>query len=442
MVLLTANVVASFGQTRLSLQQSKDIAIRNNIQLQNSTLELDAAKEVKENAFTNYFPKVTATGMGMSALNPIVKYSLPGGNLPVYDGNPANIPSATQFAYFPGANISLLSKASLGVVNAVQPVYMGGKINTGNKLAKINVEVKQKQRELTENEVLLKTEQQYWQLLSLQEKHETLARYEKLLANLHTQVNDAYKSGLIIRNDLLKIQLKQSELKINKNKLNNGKKLALMQFCQTIGIPYDSTLVVEEDFQMTGVPEDYYAETSSVLSRKNEYALLEKSVEASRLQTKMKKGDYLPQLAIGAGGYYYNSLEHNSNGILNGLVYGTISIPISDWWGGFHAIKEQKLRERIAENTFQDARGLLLLQMEKAWSDVNESYMQVIIMEETMKQAEENLKVNSDSYSSGIVTLSDLLEAQALQVETQDKLIESKTRYRLAITTYLQVTGR
>jgi outer membrane protein TolC len=80
--------------------------------------------------------------------------------------------------------------------------------------------------------------------------------------------------------------------------------------------------------------------------------------------------------------------------------------------------------------------------MEKAWTDVHEAGQQIAIMNETTLQAEENLKVSQTGYESGVVTLSDLLEAQALVTETADKLIEAQTQYMLAVTTYLQVTER
>jgi outer membrane protein len=434
--------VTGYSQTILSLQQSKNLAIKNNIAIKNSILEIKAAQETKKNAYTNYFPKVSATAFGMYAIDPLLKMDLKGGNLPVYDGNPANLPNATQFAYFPDASIGIFEKMGLGLLNVTQPVYAGGKIKTGNKLAAINIEVKEKQQKLAENEVLLKTEQQYWQLVTLQEKKKTLDKYEDLLTAIAKQVNDAFKAGLIIKNDVLKVQLKQSELQINRNKLQNGKKLALMQFCQTIGTDYDSTLTLQDDLQVMENPYAFYVVSDSVLKNRTEYRLLEQSVEAARLQTEMKKGDYLPQVAVGVASYYNNSLTRGVNATTNGLAYATVSIPISDWWGGKHAIKEQKIKEQITKNTFEDSKDLLKLQMEKVWTDVTEAYQQIMIMEQKTKQADENLKVNRDSYNNGIVTLSDLLEAQALQTETADKLIEAKTNYKLAITVYLQVTGR
>ena len=190
------------------------------------------------------------------------------------------------------------------------------------------------------------------------------------------------------------------------------------------------------------LPSTYYTDIETALPNRAEYQLLQQSVKAEQLQTKMKRGDYMPQVAVGAAGYSFNSYYEGTNTTTNGLIYGTVSIPISDWWGGSHAIKEGKIKEQIAENTFNDTKGLLKLQMEKAWTDVNESYRQIIMMEETVKQTDENLKVMQTSYNSGIVTLSDLLEAQALKTETADKLIEAQTQYYLSVSTYLQYTGR
>ncbi|MBX2932038.1 MAG: TolC family protein [Chitinophagaceae bacterium] len=433
---------AAYSQTTLTLEQSKSLALKNNKALQNAALEIEAANQIKKNAFTNYFPKVSANVFGFQAINPLIEYKMEGGNLPVYDGNPANLGTATQFAYFPGMELSMLQRSAIGVLNIAQPIYAGGKISTGNKLAALNVDVKEKQQQLTENEILLKTEQQYWQLISLQEKQNTLEKYELLLNDVRKQVDDAFKSGLIIKNDVLKVQIKQSELEANKNKLLNGKKLATMQFCQTIGIPYDSTLVLQEVIDISQSPYQYYTDNQNALTQRTEYQLLEKSVEATQLQTKMKTGDYMPTVAVGLAGYHINMLEKGVNNYTNGLAYVSVSIPISDWWGGSYAIKEQKIKQRIAENTFEDTKGLLNLQMEKAWTDVNEAWKQIAIMKETAIQAEENLKVSKTGYESGIVTLSDLLEAQALVTETADKLTDAQTQYKLAVTTYLQVTGR
>lgn len=433
---------SGYAQTHLTLEKSKSMALENNAKVKNSMLEVNAAHEIKKEAYTNYFPKISASAMGAQAINPLVEAKMPGGNLPVYDGNPANLGTATQFAYMPDVNLRLLHQFGVGYVNVLQPIYAGGKINTGNKLTDLNIEIKEKLQQLSENEILLKTEQQYWLVIMLQEKQKTLSNYINFLDALYKQANNAYKNGVIIKNDVLKVSIKQSELKVNRTQLENGKKLALMQLCQTIGMDYHPNIVLDENLNDLSFPQTYFVSSAEMLPKRPEYQLLEKSVAASKLETKMKKGDYMPTFGVGVSGFYFDQFERNQKGIFNGMAYASLSIPISDWWGGKHKLKELKFKEEIAQNTLNDTKGLLSLQMEKAWTDLNEADQKIRLIEETLKQTEENLKVNQDSYNNGMIQLSDLLEARALKADTEDKLIDAKSQYKIAITNYLQVTGR
>lgn len=80
--------------------------------------------------------------------------------------------------------------------------------------------------------------------------------------------------------------------------------------------------------------------------------------------------------------------------------------------------------------------------LQKAWQDLNDAYKQVLLSEEAKSQADENLKVNQDSYNNGMTTVADLLEAQALQQQMNNQLTDAKASYRSKQVTYLQVTGR
>ena len=438
--------VATYGQTTLSLSQCKEMALKNNVAMKNSQLEIDAAKEVKKNAYTNYFPKVSANAMAMKAADPMV--SIPVGQYlsPVLSSvapilAQGGVDPASLAAGVPN-EINALEQVQIGSINIIQPLYVGGQIRTGNQLAQLGVDVKEQQQLLTRNEVLLKTEQQYWLLVSLQEKQKTIEKYEELLTSIEKQVNDAQKSGLILKNDQLKVKLKISELKANKNQLKNGKKLATMQFCQTIGTPYDSNLVLNDSITEIPEPSSIFVLSNQALSNRTEFQLLEKSIEAEDLQAKLARGEFMPQVAVGATGYYVDGYYKDADPLKNAMVYATLSIPISDWWGGAHKIKEHKYKQQIAQNNFDDTKKLLTLQMEKGWTDLTQTYEYVELMQQTNEQAQENLKISQDSYNSGIITVSDLLESQALIVEIEDKLIEAKSNYMLAIASYLQMTAR
>ncbi|WP_320167848.1 TolC family protein [Mangrovibacterium marinum] len=439
-LILLGSLVAS-AQTILTLEQSKSFALKNNASIKNSSLELRAAKEIKKEAYTNFFPKVSASALGMQAIDPIYQFTMLGGNLPVFDGNIANLSTANEFAYMPDSKIGAINQLTLGYLNVLQPIYIGGKIKTGNKLASLNIDVKERQQKLSENEVLMKTEQQYWLVVSLQEKQKALECYIEFLNKLHDQVKNAYKNGLILKNDLLKVSIKQSELQVNRLELENGKKLALMQLCQTIGVEYNADIILDDDLNSFSSPEAYFVLSEDILSNRTEYQLLEKAVEASKLQTKMEKGEYMPTIALGAAGYRYDEYG-DQHGHSNGLVYASLSIPISDWWSGKHKMKEMKGREEIARNTLKNSGELLNLQIEKAWTDLSESYKKIGLAKQVLEQTKENLDVNKNSYDNGTIQLADLLEARALNAEAENRLVDIESLYKLALTNYLQVTGR
>ncbi len=443
-IMILAVMVLSAGAAvageKLSLEDSRKLALENNVAMKNSRLETEASRQVRKAAFTRYFPSVSATGLVLRADDSLVNITSPGGNLPVYDGNPATLPAATEFAYFPSSTTGLLKKMTLASVTAVQPLWTGGRIINGNRLAALGVEASQEKERLARNEVLKSTEEQYWRIVSLAEKMKTIDSAEALLRRLLTQVQDAFDAGLVMKNDVLKVKLRLSEVLLNRSKAENGRALATRTFCQYLGIAYDSGLELSDPLVVEGRPEAYHVDHKAALTGRPEYALLQDSVRAEGLKTRLVLGENLPQLAVGAGGFYMQM--DLMKGRTNGIVFGTLSVPLSGWWEGSHNLAQQKAREEVARNSLQNGEDLLLLQMEKAWRDLTDADKELALCGESAAQAEENLKVNQDAYDAGLITVSDLLEAQALRQQARDQLTEAMAGFRVKLVDYLQATGR
>lgn len=435
--IIILNINFIYAKTNLSLDESKSLALQNNSSIQNSLLKIEAARQIKEAAFTKFFPKITANGTTFQSPHNLMEITVKGGNLPVYDGNPANLATAKQFAYFPGISLGMLKNGTIGMINIMQPIYAGGRILNGNQLAALGETACGYQYNLLKNEVLFKTEEQYWQIVAFNEKLKTIQSYSQLLESLLKQVKDAYKAGIVQKNDVLKVEIKRSELKLTQSKLENGIKLSTMAFCQYIGIPYESKLILTDTIAVNHIdPVDH----SKALKDRQEYRLLQTAIEAEALQTQIKKGEYLPQVGIGFNELYMQI--DSAAGKTEGIIYGTVQIPISDWWEASHTLDEQAQKEQIAKNNLKNTSELLLLQMEKSWQDLTDSRKQVTLSEDVQKQALENLKVNQDSYQNGLSSISDLLEAQSILQTANDQLTESKVQYQLKRITYLQLTAR
>ena len=426
----------SYAQERtLTIDSCKILALQNNRKIKDAEFDVKSSLEVKKSAHTNYFPKISATALSMKSADYLIKGSIPSMNLPVYDGNPANLATATQFAYVPAIPIKALDYLSLASITVAQPIFAGGRIVNGNKLAKIGQEVSQEKKLLTTTEVLIKTEDLYWTIISLKGKLKTLSSYEKLLNQLLADVTVSLKAGLIQRSDLLKVQLKTNELEANRLKLENGISLSTRALCQHIGIAYDSTIVLTQPLVPTKLEHQTEVDSRNIAKNRHEYQLLSKAVEAEKLQKKMSLGELLPQVSIGALAYTNDVMNTRSS---NALAFVSVSVPISDWWGGSHKLKETQFKIEQANNKLIETSELLSLQIEQAKNAYTEEYIQISIAQKSVDQARENMKVTNDNYKAGVSTMSDLLEAQSAFQNSEDKLIEAQCNYQIKKVKYLE----
>lgn len=423
--------IGSKSQT-LTLDSCKALAVENNYKLKSAASEVKQSEEVKKNAFTNYFPKVSASVAAIRTKDYLVKEKL---QLPVYTDPSADPYTATPIGYTPAMSLNLIDYMNVANIMAVQPIYAGGRIVNGNKLAQIGYSISKEKQSMTTTEVLVRTEELYWTVITLQEKLKTLDSYILLLDTLQHDVNVSLKAGLIQRTDLLKVQLKANELQVSKRKLEDGITLSKMALCQHIGLDYDSTIVLNSTIPEAIQLDQIQWNANNAVERRNEYKMLQKAVEAQELQKKMALGEYLPQVSIGASGVYYDVMDKTNS---NAIVFATISVPITDWWGGAHKIKESKAKIESAKYNLAETSELLNLQIVKARNELNQNLYQITVAKKSVEEAEENLRVTSNNYKAGISGMSDLLEAQSVYQNSLDSLTEAKCNYQIAKAKYLQ----
>lgn len=413
---LSLCAVSAEAQQLLTLEECSRLALENNAKMKNARLDVKGSEESRKEAFTKYFPTISATGGAFASDN-----------------------GMAEMVLMPGMEMTLAKNGLMGGVTALQPIFAGGQIWNSNKLAALAVEVSRYQMKQSENEVALTVEQYYWQQVSLQEKRKTISIIESLIDNLYKDVEVAVKAGVANRNELLQVQLKKNSIASDRLKIENNLRLSKMVLAQYIGLPEDDFTIQTALQEALPSPETYRVDPLTALPSTVEYQLLDKNIEANRLQYKLKVGQHMPSVGVGAGYMYHNILDTDHS---FGMVFASVSIPLTGWWGGSHAIKKQKLQLKAAEYTRQNSNEQLLIRMQKLWNELEESYKQVNLSEESIRTAEENVRLSTDYFHVGTETLSDLLDAQSLLQQSRDQYTEDYTNYLIRRTQYLQATGR
>lgn len=405
------------AQRLMTAEQAASDALQNNVRMKNADNDLEAARQAKKQAFTKYFPTVSATGIGYMADKGLLEMSLA-----------------------PGMEMSMMKNGIMGGVSAQLPLFTGGRILNANRLTDVGVETSRQQRRMSHNEVVLTAETYFWQAVMLKEKLKTVEAVERQLDKFAKDADAAVNAEVTDRNDLLQINLKKNETRSNRITLENALTTAKRLLAQYTGHDGDS---IDVSADMSGglppSPLQLYAEPQTALANTAEYALMEQNVKANRLKYKMTVGQNLPTVAIG-GGYMYDDLMDKSHQFWIG--FATVSIPLSGWWGGSHEMKKQRLAVRNAENTLQDNSQLLVIDMENKWNDMNDAYRKIGIAMESIAQAEENLRLHDDYYRAGTATMSDLLEAQTLYQNSRSAYVEAYAEYQIKKREYLQATGQ
>ncbi len=437
LVTIPSLISTSQAQT-VSLDSCKQLALQNNRKIKEAEMQVQASGQQRKEVFTNFFPKVSVAAFAMRSADYLIKAKTPAMNLPVWDGkNPGQLLNPTQFAYIPSLSLGLVDYMNTVAVTVAMPVYAGGRIRRGYKLARLGEDVNVYQKAMTRDEVLARTEDLFWTLHSLTEKEKTIRSYQEMLDSLYRDVNNYTSAGLAQKNDALKVQMKQNELKINMLKLKNGINLTRRALCQLVGLAYDSSLVftAPPDLQVASV---IFQDPDQLVKNRSEYNLLNKVVEVKQMQKKMAVGEYLPQLSLVGTGFYYDVMDNTANNAL-GMV--SLSIPISDWWGGSHKIKRQEIELEQAESSLLENTEMLSLQIRQAANEVGETRYQVSVSQVSVEQAAENLRISQDNYKAGIIGISDLLEAQAVAQQAKDNLTEAQCQFRSKFARYKLMTG-
>lgn len=429
--LLSGLCLSSLKAQTLTLEECVKLALENNAKMRTAEYNLAASGETSKEMFTKYFPSISAAGMAFTANHGMLQHSF-------------NLPLSMLIPEMPDMNfdISLIKKGSVAGINLMQPIFLGGRIVNGNRLAHIGEEVSRLQQRQTSDEVRRDVEQYYWQLVSLHSKHETLEKVIVMLDTLTSQVQSYVDAGVTTLNDLLEVKLKRNEMLASRNELDNGIKVLRMLLSQYVGKGISGTVDVATDLEvgiLPSFPNDIYRNPEDCLAQTVAHGLLTSNVKAKELEQKLALGTNLPMVAAGAG-YNYEHILDQGHTFAN--VYVSVSIPLTDWWGGSHNMKKKQLETKIARTQLEDNSQLLIIAMTNAWNDLSTSYTQMEIAKESITQSEENLRLNQNFYDAGTTTITDLLNAQTLYRQSQDKFIDAYGQFQIKKLSYLQATGR
>ena len=324
-----------------------------------------------------------------------------------------------------------------GMVTLTQPIFMGGKIIAYNKITKFAEQLAESQHATELQDVILNTDQAYWQVISLVNKKKLAESFLELVKKLDSDVSKMVAEGVATKADELSVKVKVNEAEMTLTKVENGLSLSKMVLCQLCGIPLDTPITLaDESMENITLPDTYIeGNVNTALSNREELKSLELASNIYRQKVNVTRSEFLPSVGLTATYLVTNpSLVNGFERKMRGMwgVGMMVKIPVFHWGEGIYKVKAAKAEANIAQYKLDDVKEKVELQVTQATYKVNEATKKLAMAEKNMAKADENLRYANLGFQEGVIPTSNVLEAQTAWLSAQSGKIDAQIDVKMS----------
>ena len=435
-----------------SIDSCRRMALANNKSLLISKEKINSSAYQKQVAHTQYLPHVTVSG--------IYTRNQYGTHIMSDDDKAELGTSLTSLSYLlskmAGQTVDLsplaskLSKVTdfdtrnvfAGILNVTQPIYMGGKIDAYNKIAEYAEQLAMQMHEEKNQDIIVSTDEAYWQVVSLANKKKLAEGYLKLLQKMDSDTQKMIAQGVATKADGLSVAVKENQAEMALTKVEDGLDLCKMVLCQLCGIPINTNYSLEdenlESLPVLSGPETVDVQTA--YANRPELKSLDIATKIYKQKINVTRADYLPTV-VATGNYivsnpnFKDGFEKKFAGMWNiGIM---VKYPLWSWNEGQYKVNIAKSDARIAQYQLDDAREKIELQVNQSVFKVNEAGKTLTMANKNMEKAEENLRSATIGFNAGVIPASTTLEAHTAWLQARSERIDAQIDVKLT-NLYLQ----
>lgn len=458
---LTLLFASGYAQRILNLDSCRTLALTNNKELKIGQEKINAAHYQRKAAFTNYLPKVDVMGTymhtqkeisllsddqkqsishigtstsealkEMAARNPILGALLPalqpleGGLNGIGQGLVDALRTDTRNMY-------------AGTATLTQPLFMGGKIIAYNKITQYAEQLARSQHATGMQDVILSTDQAYWQVISLVNKKKLAESFLELVQRLDNDVDKMVAEGVATKADGLSVKVKVNEAEMTLTQVENGLSLSKMLLCQLCGLPLDTDLqLADENMENLSLPETYTESSVDLaLANREELKSLELASKIYDQKVNVARAEFLPSIGLTANYLFTNpSLVNGFENKFRGMwgVGVVVKIPVFHWGEGIYKVKAARAEANIARYQLDDVKEKVELQVTQSTYKLNEATRKLAMAQKNMEKAEENLRYATLGFKEGVIPTSNVLEAQTAWLSAQSGKIDAQIDMKMS----------
>lgn len=408
---LIALLQAVWGQENLTLAQAWEIAIANNLNLQQQAQDLRSAETEVQIRKADYLPAVTA-GASYHYVSELARLEFPA-SLP---GLPGQIEAGANNQY----DLSL---------NLRQTLFSGFLIRNRVRAAESLANAEQLRAEMTRQQLLLQVGRLYYEIQSNLTRQAVLQEGIARIDNHLRLVRNFFHAGQAAAFDTLEAANRKLEQQNQLKNLENLQRILLTQFRFALNAPEPVT-VQPLNLAAAQPPETLEHFLNEALSQRPEMRYLELLARAGEYRTGAARSRYFPQLAANAAWHYARPGVNFFRD--EWMDYYTVSLSMRwDIWN-WGQDRRQVQQSRLAERKLDLQRRQMALdirqQVTEAYEFLDNARQQIQLQQRLVLQERERYRITENQFNEGLVSNLDLSSAErslsAAELLLQDYYIQ------------------
>jgi outer membrane protein TolC len=429
--LCTIGLSANAQVTTLTLKDAVTYALQNKADAKKAKLEVENSQYQIQEARSRALPQISANGN--LTYNPVLQTT-------VIDGAAFNAPGTTIQAAF---GQKWTSTAGVSLTQALFDLS----VFTGLKAAKSTRQFYQINDQLTEEQVIERVANNYYQVYVQRQKLILLDSNYVNTTKVRDIIKGQFDNGLAKKIDLDRVSVKLSNISTQRQQILNAVQLQENALKFYIGMPMETQIEIpQSEFEVTPAA---LSEAPNTANR-TEYLLLKKQEELLMFQKKSVEAEYYPTLSLSAGynyigqgpempwfakpadGVYWS--DYSSIGL-------NLRVPIFTGFGTRSRVRQADVKIRTLQENIKDTQLSLDLEYKNAKTQIENSLITIENQRKNMTLAGEILSNTKNNYLQGLASLTDLLDAENASIEAQNNYTAAILDYKLAEVALIKSKG-
>jgi outer membrane protein TolC len=406
----------------ITLKEAINYALENKADAKKAKLQVENSEYQIQEVRSRALPQISANGN--LTYNPVIQTT-------VIDGAGFGAPGSIIQAAF---GQPWISTAGVSLTQAIfdQTVF------TGLKAAKSTREFYQINNQLTEEQVIERVANNYYQVYVQRQKLTVIDSTYRNTTKVRNIIKGQYDNGLAKKIDLDRIIVKISNITTQRQQVLNAVQIQENALKFYMGMPIETQIEIPQTAFEVGP--QVLSETPNTANR-TEFLLLKKQEQLLFYQKKATEAAYYPTLSLNAG---YNYIGQGPVMPLGGKpsegVYWSdfssiglnLKVPIFTGFGTRAKVRQADVDLRTIHEDLIDTKLSLDLAFANAKTQIDNSLTTINNQKENAQLAKEVLDNTQNNYIQGLATLTDLLDAENSLTEAQNNYTAAILEYKLA----------